>query len=504
MTHEVVVVGAGIGGLTVSALLAARGVDVCLIERQSQPGGCLAAVEKFGYTFDPGVGLYPLWEAGEIHDQVFSQLPVSAPEVFPAKPAYLVRLPDQAEVQITADTKQFEAALAATFPECADKAIAFYQESATISEALHNALRRVPNLNAAGGLKQIFALLPNLGSLGRIISARNDSTLDHLQGTSFRFRAFIDAQLHLLAQAGSQECAYLYSTLALNIPRRGNFSIRGGTPALAEKLADSIKASGGRIRFDTMALRLAYDSTGQAIGVDLLSGERVSASKAIISNLTLWDTYGKLIGLNHTPSEVRKSLNNLRAWGVYLLYLGMNETAASRIPNNHILAVTDWQSEGNHDPEQSQFMFAAAPVEDSRAPAGMRAVTMLTFSDVDQWFTFQENEEQNEEKDQSQLGLWWGRLHQTMPELGGDIEVIETATPRTTYDLTRRKLGMVGGLGRTVGTFSENIFGSQTSLPNVFKIGDTSSLGGGIAGITQAAQFLANELTDNSSASRQA
>jgi phytoene dehydrogenase-like protein len=496
MTHEVVVVGGGIGGLTVSALLAARGVDVCLLERQSRPGGCVAAFEKFGYTFDPGVGLYPLWQAGEIHDQVFSELPVAAPEVFPVEPAYLVRLPDQAEVPITANTEQFEAALVETFPECAERAVAFYQESALVSEVLRSALSRVPNLHTAGSMKQIYALLPHLGSAARIIKARNHTTLDHLQGTSHRFRRFIDAQLQLLAQTGSQKCDYLYSTLALNIPRRGNFSIRGGAPALAEKLADSIKASGGRIRFDTTALRLAYDATGQAIGVDLLSGERVSASKAIVSNLTQWDTYGKLIGLNHTPSEIRKSLNNLRSWGVYLLYLGMSETAASRIPNNHILAVTEWQPDGDYDPAECQFMFAAAPAEDKRAPEGMRAVTMLAFSEVDQWFSFQENEEQNEAKDQAVLTLWWQRLHQAMPELGGDIEVIDTATPLTVYDLTRRKLGMVGGLARTQEAFALNILDWQTSLPNVFRVGDTSSLGGGIAAVTHSARLLANRLTE--------
>lgn len=87
MTHEVVVVGAGIGGLTVSALLAARGVDVCLLERQSRPGGCIAGFEKFGYTFDPGVGIYPMWEAGEVHDQLFQsfrlQLPRSSQQTQP-------------------------------------------------------------------------------------------------------------------------------------------------------------------------------------------------------------------------------------------------------------------------------------------------------------------------------------------------------------------------------------------------------------------------------------
>jgi phytoene dehydrogenase-like protein len=46
MAHEVVVVGGGIGGLTVAALLAARGVGVCLLEKESRAGGCLTSFQK--------------------------------------------------------------------------------------------------------------------------------------------------------------------------------------------------------------------------------------------------------------------------------------------------------------------------------------------------------------------------------------------------------------------------------------------------------------------------
>ncbi len=67
MNCEVVVVGGGIGGLTVAALLAQRGVDVCLLERESQAGGCAASFEKFGYSFEPGHGLYTGWNAEGIH-----------------------------------------------------------------------------------------------------------------------------------------------------------------------------------------------------------------------------------------------------------------------------------------------------------------------------------------------------------------------------------------------------------------------------------------------------
>ena len=54
MDCEVVVVGGGIGGLTVAALLAHRGMNVCLLERQPDVGGCAASFDKFGYAFEQG------------------------------------------------------------------------------------------------------------------------------------------------------------------------------------------------------------------------------------------------------------------------------------------------------------------------------------------------------------------------------------------------------------------------------------------------------------------
>ena len=494
MAYEVVVVGGGFGGLTVAALLAARGVNVCLLERESQAGGCAATFEKLGYTFEATASLYAGWQPGEIHERIFAELPVAAPEVRRAAPAYVVRLPDGTDVAICEDDREFEQNLRAAFPECAKACVDFYREIAPTGAALLRAAARVPDLLTASRLRRLRAAAPEALLMSRIYAGAEHTAAEHLTKTSPRFRRFIDVQLQIFAQRASDDCAYLYACVALMLPRRGLHEIRGGASTLAGALIDAIKKSGGAVRLNAPVLRLAYDSSGRATGVDLLNGERVEATRAIVSNLTVWDTYGKLVGLNRAPEEIRRRLKRLRGWGAYLMYLAIDEAAATQLPADHLLALTDWQEGQAFQPEAAQFMFASAPAWDTRAPAGSRAVTVSTFTEAEQWFTFHEDEAEHEAQDQQTLEGCWQRLHAAMPELGDRIEVIETATPRAYYDTTRRKLGMVGGVGQSLNSFGPNALTHRTHLPNLFLVGDTTFPGQGIAAVSHSALIVANEL----------
>jgi phytoene dehydrogenase-like protein len=140
------------------------------------------------------------------------------------------------------------------------------------------------------------------------------------------------------------------------------------------------------------------------------------------------------------------------------------------------------------------MMFAAAPSWDARGTAGKRAVTVHAFTDVDEWFTFHKDETELEDRDQQMLERCWQRLHEALPELGSRVEVIDTATPRSFYDLTRRKLGMVGGVIPTAGDFWLDGPSYLTAVPNLFIVSDTASIGG-IEGLSGAALVLANKLT---------
>lgn len=495
MAHEVVVVGGGIGGLTTAALLSARGLDVCLLERQSGVGGCAATFEHEGHRFERGAGLYASWQPGEIHERVFAELPVAPPEVKRIEPqTYVVRLPDGRDVRVGLEGAGHDAELRAAFPECAAEAVRFYTEAVRVGEALQRAATRLPALATSSKLQRIklAAREPLLSS--RVLASLKQTTAEHLGNTSAHFRRFIDAQLQIFAQVPSERCAYAYAAIALALARRGMYAIRGGAGALADALAASIKKSGGTVRLNAPVLRLAYGETGRASGVELLSGETIAASRAVVSNLTVWDTYGKLVGLSRTPSDVRARLKQLRGWGAYQMFLSVDEAAAARLPAGHVLALTDWQGGRGFDPESALFMLGAAPSWDARAPEGRRAVTVSTFTEAESWFSFHEDETAHEEQDQRTLEAWWSRMHAALPELGDGAEVFETATPRTCYEETRRKFGMVGGTGQSLDAFGTNAVTHRTSIPNLYMVGDTAFPGNGVAAVTHSALVVANEI----------
>jgi phytoene dehydrogenase-like protein len=505
MAYEVVVVGAGIGGLTAGALLAARGASVCVLERESRGGGCATLFEKFGYGFETTAGLYAGWQPGGVHARVFDELHVAPPEARRLAPAYAVRLPDGADVRVGASAaedaggtrgagaspsgaaEEFESVLRAAFPECAGAAVEFYRALAPLADALGRVLRRVPSPAQATRFERLKLTAAEPRATRLLLSARAETLAPLLAPTSARFRRFVDAQLEVFGQAAGDACSLAYAAAALTLPSRGLFALRGGAAALADSLADSIRRSGGTVRFDAPVLRLAYDAAGRAVGVDLLSGETVRATRAVVSNLTAWDTYGKLVGQGRTPADVRARLKTLRARSAYLIFLGAEEETFARLPATHLIAAGD----GGTD---APLVFGAAPAWDARAPAGRRAVTVSTYAEPEDWFTFHEDESEHEERDQRTLEAVWSRLHAALPELGAGVEVIETLTPRDFYERTRRRLGAVCGTPRTPEAFGPAGFTHRTSLPNLYMVGDTTFHGSGLAAVTHSALAAANEI----------
>lgn len=65
--RKVIVIGAGIGGLSAAGMLAFKGFDVTILEKNSHPGGKILRFKKDGFTFDGGpsfitlISIYRKW-----------------------------------------------------------------------------------------------------------------------------------------------------------------------------------------------------------------------------------------------------------------------------------------------------------------------------------------------------------------------------------------------------------------------------------------------------------
>ncbi|MDX2099501.1 MAG: NAD(P)-binding protein, partial [Leptolyngbyaceae cyanobacterium bins.59] len=114
---RIVVIGAGIGGLTAAALLAHRGYSVLVLDQAIVPGGCASTFQRRGFTFDVGATQVAGLEPGGIHHRIFAELGIALPEATPCDPACAVYLPGESSpVSVWRDPQRWQAERQRQFP----------------------------------------------------------------------------------------------------------------------------------------------------------------------------------------------------------------------------------------------------------------------------------------------------------------------------------------------------------------------------------------------------
>jgi hypothetical protein len=196
-----------------------------------------------------------------------------------------------------------------------------------------------------------------------------------------------------------------------------------------------------------------------------------------------------LFGPARTPRDIAAQLRERWAWGVYQIFLQLNSSLASAVPSYPIVALTDWQEDQPYNPEEAQLVFSAR--SDAHEKSGDIAATVSVYTDAEEWFSFHEDHSAHEERDQLMLERVWSRMHQAMPELDENIEVIESATPQTFYENTRRRFGTIGPAPspKAITAFQRSPF------PNLSLIGDTVTDQPGIDGLAELALKIFRETT---------
>src|SRR5512145_2696715 len=142
--RDVIVIGAGLGGLTAAALLAKRGLDVLVVERNCAPGGSASAFRRRGYTLDLGAAmLFGFGETGfNPHRFVMNELEEEI-EVYQHEAMYRLHYPDDRgrdrPTTFWLDSERFFEELARLFPGAMSQLRRLYRDLEKLYEGIASA-----------------------------------------------------------------------------------------------------------------------------------------------------------------------------------------------------------------------------------------------------------------------------------------------------------------------------------------------------------------------------
>ncbi|HXI06388.1 MAG: 1-hydroxycarotenoid 3,4-desaturase CrtD [Bradyrhizobium sp.] len=294
---RVAIVGAGIAGLVSAFALAARGLDVTVLERASAPGGKMRQVAIGGSGIDSGPTVFTMrW----VFDELFAAAGRNFEHHVRLRPLDILARHAWNEHE-RLDLFTDEARSVDAIGEFAGAAEAaryrsFCRDTKRIYDVLEKPFLRAPYPSMAGliGANGFRGLtrLPQIKPFSTMWSALS--------------RYFHDPRLRQLFGRYATYCgsspfkAPATLMLVSHVEREGVWSIDGGMHALASALADSAKSVGATIRYD-QDVREVIISCGRTAGVRLSTGERIAAD-AVIMNADIGAVAGGLFGAAARPA----------------------------------------------------------------------------------------------------------------------------------------------------------------------------------------------------------
>lgn len=485
---DVVVIGAGFGGLGAALSLAEGGARVVLLEALRYPGGCASTFTRAGHRYESGATLSSGFDPAQPFARWIARhdLPVQVERL---DPVIHLRAPDLS-LDVPASRDALIADLVARSPGREERIRGFFATQRAVADALW-ALFDDPALLPPFDLRALRAhiaraprYLPALRWIARPLAAVLSA---HGLDDFAPLRIYLDALCQITVQAGVDEAEAPFAMAAMDYPFRGAAHVRGGIGALADGLVLAITRSGGVVRFSDAVHALREE--GGAWRVSSRRGEL--RARAVVANVLPQDL-ASLWGRS-TPQLDVMGARVEEGWGAAMLYLTLREDAALAPGAQHHELIADPRRpliEGNH-----VFVSISASDED-RGPRGARTATVSTHVPMRRLRAM------TPEAQGAYIAGVQGAMRETIravaPAVDGAITGAITGSPRTFARFTRRAHGYVGGIPRRAGLGNYRELVPPAITPGLHLVGDTvfpgqSALATAIGGMKVAARLLGDD-----------
>ncbi len=486
---EIVVVGAGIAGLTSAAILSKLGLSVTLIESHTQSGGCAGTFQRKKYIFDVGATQVAGLEEGGIHYKIFKFLDIPLPEASILNPACIVDLNDgSSPIPIWYDKNEWIKEREIQFPGSRK----FWQ----LCNLIHQSNWTFANNNPVLPIKNLW----DLSQLLKALVPTNLVTGILLKSTIFdllrlcglsndeRLIKFLNLQLKLYSQEDVYKTAALYGSTVLQMCQQphGLWHLKKSMQDLSDALENSLKKTGVNIVFGQKVNSINFNNAKNIWKVCAISKQEnleYYADDVIFTPppQSLIKSLGNHLGRNHYYKKRIQSLPNPS--GALVFYSALKKENIKSISSNHYQFVSK---------ELGSIFVSISEDGDGRAPRGEITLIASLFTKTSDWFNLNKKEYINKKKEYFQKISF--ALEKKFDIACKNWLHKELATPLGFERWTNRPNGIVGGLGQNPEIFGLFGLSSRTPFKGLWLCGDSIYPGEGTAGVSQSALMVSRQI----------
>jgi phytoene desaturase len=371
-SRSVVVIGAGVGGITAAAHLARAGLHVTVVEKHAQPGGRCSRLVRDGHRFDIGPtllvmpGLYEA-EFGALGASLHERL-----ELRPVDPTYRLVFDDGTDLSLTADQAAMRNQLEAIEPGSFDGVQRYLQEGGrhyplVVDKLVNREFRGWTDLVSFDSVRLFLGVKPlvkhhrNMGAYVRAPRLKSAFTFQDLYVGLSPFEA--PATMSFLA----------YTELA-----HGVWYPAGGMYSVVEALVDVARASGVEFTFNSPVTEITTRGD-RARGVRLADGSHLGAD-VVLANADLPWVYRHLLPPDGSATRLAAKAYSCSTvsffWGTERTYDALGPHTlflADDYRRNFDDIVRDHTLPAN----PSLYVHAPARLDPSMAPPGHDTITAI-------------------------------------------------------------------------------------------------------------------------------
>jgi len=482
--YDVVVVGAGLGGLSAGVTLAKAGLDVLVLEQHHKVGGCATSFKRGDYLFEASI--HEITGGGNIDSDlttILKDLGVHQKLNWIKVPDFYRSIGPGVDFTVPQGWDASREAFIERWPDEREGIEAFYE----LCMKVHEDMRSLSGLHLKSGLGRTLTLLAApFRQTSFILNFRR--TLQELLDKYFESEELKMVMSQLWVYYGpppTELWAPEFMVANVSYLLEGAWNMEGGSQSLSNAFAERILELGGTIHTGERVTKIEVVDN-RAVAVASEFGARYTCDY-VVSNANPYATFFEMIGEEYFPPKFVEKFNSYKpANSLFGVYMGLDVTPEELgfsdyevFYNGSLDAVENYENmmNGRYDKAACTITCYTNLGDTSYNDEGKAVVVLHSYADIDNWPAERDAYLARKEDAAGELITL---AENVIPGLASHIVVQEVITPRSLQAYTLNHRGSPYGL--FMSPDQAQILGDHaTPIENLFVANNATGIRHGIS-----------------------